>query len=342
MPVYLVHGFRWPREGFTGIRVHAIVHNLEDTSVEYVQNENSRNDLLASFRKAFPDIMKELEGPGRKLDFIEQYNPDDLEGPYAVSQPYAFVGDKIVTIAASPGMGLNGPGSAQAAPATTPTKNTAAETTTSPRKTRAATGAMSKSAPFNSPADITALSVNVEEVIADGPGLTNKAWEALADLRDKLAEGEKIGWWVVFNGDPERAYDEDDEYEDEEMDDEMEANEGEYEEENFPQPQRGRQQQNPQQQQRPHTSGGSVGRPQTAPGDGRAEKRPPPPLPSTLPHIASQHQGLTALPIRPNAAEAATGRTEKGKRKDNIPEPTKLKENAKAQGLRKKFFGRRA
>lgn len=345
MPVYLVHGFRWPREGFTGIRVHAIVHNLDDTSVEYIQNENSRNDILASFRKAFPDMMKELEGPGRKLEFIEQYNPDDLEGPYAVSQPYAFVGDKVVTIAASPGMGLNGPGSAQggaAAAATTPTNNTTAETTTSPKKARAATGAMSKPAPFNSPADITALSVNVEEVIADGPGLTNKAWEALADLRDKLAEGEKIGWWVVYNGDPERSYDEvDDEYDDEEeeVDEDMEAMEDETDEGI---PQRGRQ----QQQQRPVTSGSSAGRPRTAPSDGRAEARAPPPLPTTLPHIATQQQqGLTALPIRPNPAEGAapttTGRTEKGKRKDNIPDPAKLKETAKAQGLRKKFFGRR-
>lgn len=50
----------------------------------------------------------------------------------------------------------------------------------------------------------TALSVNVEDVMASGPGVSPAAWEALADLRDKVANGEKIGWFVVYNGDPER------------------------------------------------------------------------------------------------------------------------------------------
>lgn len=164
MPVYLVHGFRWPREGFTGIRVHAIVQNLEDCSVEYIQNENSKQDILESFQKMLPDAMKEL-GP---LDFIEQYDPDDLSDR-AVSQPYAYVADKVVTIAGG--------------------KDDATATASTP------------------------LSMNVEEVIADGPGLSSQAWEALADLRDKIAEGEKIGWWIVYNGDPERGYDSDEETE---------------------------------------------------------------------------------------------------------------------------------
>ncbi|OAG39712.1 hypothetical protein AYO21_05987 [Fonsecaea monophora] len=227
MPVYLVHGFRWPREGFTGIRVHAVLHNLDDCSVEYIQNSNSREEILRSFREIYPEIMKELDhtdvnpAATRRLEFIEQYNPDDLEGPYAVSQPYAFVGDKVVVIAAGPGMGLAGPGVAQAKayhhvatevdPAQSPQK-----------KQRATTLPMSKPAPFNSPADTTALSVNLDEVVADGPGLTNKAWEALADLRDKIAEGEKIGWWVVYNGDPERSFDDAEDDEDEQEDEEME------------------------------------------------------------------------------------------------------------------------
>jgi hypothetical protein len=53
------------------------------------------------------------------------------------------------------------------------------------------------------------LSMNVTELIAQGPGSTSKAWEALADLRDKIADGEKIDWWVIYNGDPERAYEDD-------------------------------------------------------------------------------------------------------------------------------------
>ena len=249
MPVYLVHGFRWPREGFTGIRVHAVINNLDDISAEYIQNCNSRADLLRSFRKAYPDIMKELDhtdletdtytqpgyyrgsrSGGRRLEFIEQYNPEDVDGPHAVSQPWAFVGDKVVVIAASPGMGLGGPGAAQTG-GTQPTIPIQPESPTlSERKPRTKTQPMSKPAPFNSPADVTALSVNVEEVIADGPGLTNKAWEALADLRDKIAEGEKIGWWVVYNGDPERGFDDEDDRDGEDEDEEMEDVEGEEEE----------------------------------------------------------------------------------------------------------------
>ena len=40
-------------------------------------------------------------------------------------------------------------------------------------------------------------------------------------MRDKIADGEKIDWWVIYNGDPERAYDITDEsgYEAEESED---------------------------------------------------------------------------------------------------------------------------
>ncbi|KIV95245.1 hypothetical protein PV10_02920 [Exophiala mesophila] len=194
MPVYLLHGFRWHREGVSGIRVHAILHNLEDLSVEYIQNENSRAELLSSFHKAYPEIMKELDG---KLEFIEQYNPEDLDGPNAVSQPYAYVGDKVVTLAANPGsmaFNISQPTNTTASPAGPNTVQGQPRPSTETPKT--ATGPKLP--------DTTSLSINVQEVIAAGPGLTNRAWEAMADLRDHLAKGENIGWWVIYNGDPER------------------------------------------------------------------------------------------------------------------------------------------
>lgn len=40
----------------------------------------------------------------------------------------------------------------------------------------------------------------------DGSGLSQSGMEALEQLRDRLAPGEKIGWWLVYNGDPEREY----------------------------------------------------------------------------------------------------------------------------------------
>jgi hypothetical protein len=63
------------------------------------------------------------------------------------------------------------------------------------------------------------LSMNITELMAQGPRSTPKAWEALADLRDNIANGEKIDWWVIYNGDPERPFDGDSGYDEEEDDD---------------------------------------------------------------------------------------------------------------------------
>ncbi|KAI4642002.1 uncharacterized protein J4E78_010303 [Alternaria triticimaculans] len=46
------------------------------------------------------------------------------------------------------------------------------------------------------------LGVDVEEM--RGAGLGDDQWAAIADLRDKVAPGEKLGWFVVVNGDIER------------------------------------------------------------------------------------------------------------------------------------------
>jgi len=332
MPVYLLHGFRWPREGFTGIRVHAILYNLEDCSVEYIQNENSQADILRSFRNLFPDIMKELEGHGRTLEFIEQHDPEDLTGPHAVSQPHAFVADRVVVMAAGP----NAPGTSA---------SQLGQTVQSPTSSKSKPSVLSihKSLPSHSPANPTALSINVEDVIADGPGLTTQAWEALADLRDKIAEGEKIGWWVVYNGDPERAYDDEDEgaVEGEEEDDDESVTTWEA-----------------IQERRPATAGNI-----RSPSYGRKMPMPPSPatrvgarqaLPATriktsllassslssagpsvsvataLPrNIGKEPEGLTALPQR-------------DKQNETFPEPAKLKEAAKSASLRKRLFGKRA
>ncbi|KAI1931800.1 hypothetical protein LOZ58_001127 [Ophidiomyces ophidiicola] len=50
------------------------------------------------------------------------------------------------------------------------------------------------------------LSLNISEMIDKGPELSPGGPEALRRLRDFLAPEEKIGWWVVYNGDPERPY----------------------------------------------------------------------------------------------------------------------------------------
>ncbi|KAK2861365.1 hypothetical protein FQN49_004278 [Arthroderma sp. PD_2] len=55
------------------------------------------------------------------------------------------------------------------------------------------------------------LSLNLEEFINKDPGLSSDALAAFSALRKVLAPDEKIGWWIVYNGDPERFYPETDE-----------------------------------------------------------------------------------------------------------------------------------
>ncbi|EEP82328.1 conserved hypothetical protein [Uncinocarpus reesii 1704] len=50
------------------------------------------------------------------------------------------------------------------------------------------------------------LSLNMGEVMDKGPELSPGGPEALRRLREFLAPEEKIGWWIVYNGDPKRAF----------------------------------------------------------------------------------------------------------------------------------------
>ena len=199
MPVYLLHGFRWPRAGLTGVRVWSVMHNLDDCSAEYIQNEGSTGDILASFRVEFPDIMRTLEGPGKGLTFVEQYDPEDEGSENAVSQPYVFVGDRVITIADNPKAGedlaIQRSGETSSKAASKLAQRARGPPGTAPTTTAASLG--------------SALSLNFDEATKSVSVLSSKEWEALADLRDKIAgENEKIGWWIVYNGDPDRSYDE--------------------------------------------------------------------------------------------------------------------------------------
>jgi len=65
--------------------------------------------------------------------------------------------------------------------------------------------AESKSQPYAYVADVVhevKLGVDVDEV--RGRGVTNDAWTAMVELRDKIAPGEKVAWFVVVCGDVER------------------------------------------------------------------------------------------------------------------------------------------
>ncbi|KAJ5091438.1 hypothetical protein NUU61_006308 [Penicillium alfredii] len=150
MPVYMLHGFRWPRDGFTGIRVYIVLHNLEEAAAEYLQQPLTSELLIKSLQKTQPDLMPRLP----ELQFIEQYDPAD-ETSNTVSQDFAYVGAKVVTIPDGGGAGHD---------------------------------------------------QNIEHAVEQGSGLSSDSTEALEELRNRLAPGEKIGWYLVYNGDPERWY----------------------------------------------------------------------------------------------------------------------------------------
>lgn len=175
MPVYLLYGFRWPRAGFTGIRVYIVLNNLENATAEYLQQPETTRLLLESFKKNEADIVARLPD----LRFIEQYDPEDTTSETAVSQPYAYVAAKVTEIPDP-----NNPG-----------KN---------------------------------LSFGAEDLSKDS-GLSESALQAMTEFRDKYAAGEKLGWYIVYNGDPDRYYPETDDEtvdDDEDMMDEEENDVG--------------------------------------------------------------------------------------------------------------------
>ena len=45
----------------------------------------------------------------------------------------------------------------------------------------------------------------MHKIMNEGPGITNEKWQALGELRDAISPGARIGWFVAWNGDVERA-----------------------------------------------------------------------------------------------------------------------------------------
>lgn len=344
MPVYLAHGFRWARDGFTGIRAHTIIHKLEDVSEEYIQNEQTAATLLENFRKEFPSQMQHLEDAraGRSLHFLEQYDPDDEQSDIAVSKPYAFVADRVVTLAARPGNGADMISSSRP-------ESKASQSATSTVESAAAP-ASSSPAPKHDP---TTLSLNLDEVLSAGPGGSPQAWEALAQIRDKIAEGEKIGWWIVYNGDPERAFeDEEDQDYDSDEDNDAEVLGEEAEEEGTRTPTQATPVlERPVPSLLPDNFVGLGSKPDTKSSTsadesiGTAIPHPPPETTSAKTNLPSEEKS----PARPKSSRSfvnplsirrKSSRTALQTQKEEIPEPAKLKEITKKEGFRQKFFGR--
>jgi hypothetical protein len=87
MPVYFIHGFRWPR---ALIRIHIILHNLEDSAAEWLVAPGTTREMLDNFNQLYPESMEHL----KHLRFVEQYDPNDTTAGSG-SQPYAYVADVV-------------------------------------------------------------------------------------------------------------------------------------------------------------------------------------------------------------------------------------------------------
>ncbi|KAF2149748.1 hypothetical protein K461DRAFT_280968 [Myriangium duriaei CBS 260.36] len=87
MPVYLLHGFKWPRPL---IRIHIILQNLDDAAAEWLIAPVTTEVMTENFWELYPTAMEHLPS----LRFIEQYDPTD-ESMDAGSQPYAYVADVV-------------------------------------------------------------------------------------------------------------------------------------------------------------------------------------------------------------------------------------------------------
>lgn len=71
---------------------------------------------------------------------------------------------------------------------------------------------------------VKGLSMEIDQRFLDD-AISPEARDTLAEIRDAVAPGAKIGWWVVYNGDPERYYPgmEDDELMDDDEEESVDA-----------------------------------------------------------------------------------------------------------------------
>ena len=53
MPVYLLHGFRWPRPE---IRIHIILQNLDDAAAEWLVGSSAPNGLQQHLFPTLPTL----------------------------------------------------------------------------------------------------------------------------------------------------------------------------------------------------------------------------------------------------------------------------------------------
>ena len=164
MPAYFIHGFRWPR---SRIRAHVFTNMLEEPHSEYIMSPQASRDILHSFRALHPGIMGALP----PLSLLEQYSPSDND----------TMTDRLTT-------------GYMAADYTT--------SLTSEDQGQVQNQNQNKAHAYAFVADkvhVCELSLDATEAMRAGVG--TESWNAMMDLKERLAPEAKLGWYVVYNGD---------------------------------------------------------------------------------------------------------------------------------------------
>ena len=178
MPLYLIHGFRWTR---AQIRVFIILNNIEDATADYIQTPSTIDALLKAIKQHHPTLTKICP----RLTFVEQHDPEDLR---TGAQPFAFVAD---TVRVAPVAGAEDEGDGEG------------EGGEKAARRDGRSGGQIRGLSANGVYG-QGLSMDVGAAMGRGGGIGGETWDAMADLRDEIAQDATVGWFAVWNGDVDR------------------------------------------------------------------------------------------------------------------------------------------
>ncbi|PBP27113.1 hypothetical protein BUE80_DR001854 [Diplocarpon rosae] len=194
MPTFLIHGFRWNR---VHIRVHIILHDLEDAAPDWILAPATSVTLLNSFYTLFDFLPPSNPPPAEypiALDVVkllEQYNPENME---SASQPYAYVADYMVEVLL--GVSIT----EEMARYEAKVKEEEARLSVPGTPGTPGTAGFPPKATSQEKAGLISPPLSSREIRKRSRRL---GW--FTKLRDALQAGEEIGWYVVVCGDQERA-----------------------------------------------------------------------------------------------------------------------------------------
>ena len=90
MPIYLVHGFQWPR---ILIRQHTANFDIDDCAPDWVHmGSPSSTALLDSLHHLYPSLMESLDSEHTDIQLIEEYSQTEAS---AMPKNFVYVCDRV-------------------------------------------------------------------------------------------------------------------------------------------------------------------------------------------------------------------------------------------------------